>query len=59
MAEPVATRVIEICPGEWIVQFEGGLNGWTRLGDETFSTQEAAEAFREEQIESADFGDEE
>ena len=59
MSELVKTRVIEICPGEWIVQFEGGLNGWVQLGDETFATQAAAEAFEQDQIDSADFGDEE
>lgn len=58
MAEPVATRVIEIDPGEWIVQFEGGLNGWVQLGD-VFDSQEAAEAFRQDQLDSADFGDDE
>lgn len=59
MAELPETRVVEIGPGEWIVQFAGGLNGWTQLGDETFSTQEAADAFEQEQINTADFGDEE
>ena len=56
MSEPVATRVIEICPGEWIVQFEGGLNGWTKLGDETFASRSEAEAYEQDQIDSADFG---
>ena len=59
MSEPVATRVVEICPGTWVCQFSGGLNGWVQLGDETFNTREAAEAFEAEQIDSADFGDEE
>ena len=54
----VTTRVIEIDPGEWIVQFEGGLNGWAQLGD-TFATKAEALAFEAEQIASADFGDEE
>ena len=54
MSELVPTRVLEICPGEWIVQFAGGLNGWTQLGDETFATEAEAEAFRQEQ---EDFGD--
>lgn len=59
MAEPVATRVVEISPGEWIVQFEGGLSGWVQLNDETFSTQKAAEAFLQNELDNADFGDEE
>lgn len=58
MSELVPTRVIEICPGEWVVQFQGGLNGWVQLGD-TFDTKEAAEEFEAEQIADADFGDEE
>jgi len=52
----VATRVIEIDAGEFIVQFSGGLNGWVQLGD-TFATEAEALAFEAEQIESADFGD--
>jgi hypothetical protein len=52
----VATRVIEICPGEWVVQFEGGLNGWTTFSD-TFTTEAEARAFETEQIASADLGD--
>lgn len=59
MTELVATRVIEVCPGEWVAQFEGGLNGWVQLGDETFATRVEAEAFLQEQIDTADFGDEE
>lgn len=54
MSEPVATRVIEICENEWVVQFEGGLNGWTTFSD-TFATQAEAEAFEAEQIDGADF----
>jgi hypothetical protein len=52
----VATRVIEIDPGAWVVQFEGGLNGWTTFSD-TFFTEAEAREFEAEQIESADFGD--
>ena len=59
MSELVPTRVLEICPGEWIVQFAGGLTGWTQLGDETFATEAEALAFEQEQIDSADLGDEE
>lgn len=53
----VATRVLEICSGEWVVQFEGGLDGWTTFSD-TFATQAEALAFEAEQIASADLGDE-
>ena len=59
MPEPIATRVLEICPGEFVVQFEGGLNGWTQLGDETFATEAEALAFEQDQIDSADYGDKE
>jgi hypothetical protein len=54
----VTTRVIEIDPEEWVVQFSDGLNGWTTFSD-TFGTEAEALAFEAEQIESADFGDEE
>jgi hypothetical protein len=54
MSYPVATRVIEICPKEWVVQFEGGLNSWVQLGN-TFPTQSEAEAFEAEQINDANF----
>ena len=54
MSEPVATRVIEICEGEWVVQFEGGLNGWTTFSD-VFTTREEAEKFEAEQIDGADY----
>ena len=53
----VATRVIEICPEEWVVQFEGGIGGWTTFSD-TFDTQADALTFEAEQIASADWGDE-
>ncbi len=54
----VATRIIEINPGEWAVQFSGGLNNWIQLGD-TFSTLDEAQAFEAEQIASADFYEDE
>jgi hypothetical protein len=54
----VVTRVIEINLGEWVVQFEGGRNGWTTFSD-TFVTEAEALAFEAEQIASADFGEEE
>jgi len=53
MTEICDTRVVEICSGEWIAQFMGGF-GWTQLGDETFSTQSEAQAFLDDQIDSAD-----
>ena len=49
---------MEICPGEWVVQFEGGLNGWTTFSD-TFTTESEALAFETEQLASADLGDKE
>lgn len=57
MQELVPTRVLEICPGEWTVQFAGGLDGWVQLGDETFATEAEALAFEQEQINSADLGE--
>jgi hypothetical protein len=56
MSRLVNTRVLEICPGEWVVQFEGGLNGWTTFSD-TFTTEVDARAFEQDQIASADLGD--
>lgn len=56
MATPVATRVIEICANEWVVQFEGGLGGWTTFSD-TFATEAEALAFEQEQLDSADYND--
>jgi hypothetical protein len=58
MTEPVGLRVLEICEGEWVVQFEGGLDGWTTFSD-TFDNAEDAQAFMQEQLDSVDFGDEE
>ena len=56
MSKLVNTRVLEICPGEFVVQFAGGLNGWTTFSD-TFTTEAEALAFEAEQIVSADLGD--
>jgi hypothetical protein len=58
MSELVTTRVVEICPGEWVVQFAGGINGWTTFSD-VFATQAEAQAFEQDQIDSADLGDQE
>ncbi len=58
MSELVPTRVLEICPGEWVVQFAGSLSGWTTFSD-VFATESEAEAFEQEQIDSADLGDQE
>ena len=56
MSRLVNTRVLEICPGEWVVQFEGGLAGWTTFSD-TFATEAEARVFEADQIASADLGD--
>ena len=56
MCELVPTRVLEICPGEWVVQFAGGVGVWTTFSD-TFATRAEAEAFEQDQIDNADFGD--
>lgn len=58
MSRLVNTRVLEISPREWVVQFEGGLNGWTTFSD-TFTTEAEALSFEAEQIASADWGDQE
>jgi hypothetical protein len=57
MSKLVNTRVLEICPEEWVCQFEGGVNGWTTFSN-TFATEAEALAFEAEQISSADLGDE-
>ena len=54
----ILTRVLEIEPGYFVVQFEGGLNSWTTFSD-TFTTVAEAQAWEAEQITLADFGDEE
>jgi hypothetical protein len=54
MSKLVNTRVLEICPDEWVVQFDGGLNGWVTFSD-TFVTEAEALAFEAEQIASADW----
>jgi hypothetical protein len=53
----VATRVIEIDPGEWVCQFESP-RGWTTFSD-TFVTEAEALSFEADQLNSADHGDEE
>ena len=58
MQELVPTRVIEICPGEWVVQFAGGAGGWTTFSD-TFATEAEAKDFETQQIASADLGEQE
>ena len=58
MSELVATRVVEICPGEWVVQFDGGTDGWATFSD-VFATQAEAKEFEAQQIASADLGDKE
>ena len=54
MEELVPTRVVEICPTVWVVQFEGGLGGWTTFSD-VFATEAEAIDFEQEQIESSRF----
>ena len=56
MSELVSTRVIEICPGEWVVQFAGGVGGWTTFSD-VFATEAEAKDFETQQITSADLGE--
>lgn len=52
----VETRVIEVCDGEWVAQYAGGLGGWTTFSD-TFATREEAELFLQEQLDSADYSE--
>jgi hypothetical protein len=54
MQEPIALRAIEICSEEWVVQFEGGPDGWTTFSD-TFDNAADARAFMQEQLDSADY----
>jgi len=54
----VETRVIEVCEGEWVVQFSGGLGGWTTFSD-TFATEDEAKAFEKDQLDSADYSESE
>jgi hypothetical protein len=56
MSKLVPTRVIEICPGEWVVQFAGGVGGWTTFSD-VFATEAEAKDFETQQIASADLGE--
>ena len=49
MSEPVETRVIEVCEGQWVVQ-------WTTFSD-TFATQAEAKAFEQDQLDSADYSE--
>jgi hypothetical protein len=50
--------VIELQPGEWVVQFARGINGWNTFSD-VFDTQAQAQAWERNQIDSADHRDEE
>lgn len=54
MVEPVALRVLEICPGEFVVQYKGGLDSWSTFSD-TFDNAEEARAWMQEQSDSADY----
>ena len=53
--KPVETRVIEVCADEWVVQFSGGLGGWTTFSD-TFATEAEAKEFEKDQWSNADLG---
>ena len=55
MSESVETRVIEVCADEWVVQFSGGLGGWTTFSD-TFATEAEAKEFEKDQWSNADLG---
>ena len=56
MTELPNTRVIELSPGQWVVQFEGGIgNQWTTFSD-VFATRAEAEIFERSQLDSADYG---
>jgi hypothetical protein len=54
MGDRIALRVLEICPSEWVVQFEGGLDGWTTFSD-VFDNEADARAWMQEQANSADY----
>lgn len=56
MSNLVKTRVLEICEGKRVVQFENDLNSWATFSD-TFTSQAEAEAWEQNQIDSADLGD--
>ena len=55
MNNQVETRVIEICPGEFVVQFSGGLGGWTTFSD-TFASESEAKEFEKNEWDNADLG---
>ena len=55
MKEIVETRILEWSSGEWVVQFFGGLNGWTTFS-EVFETEEEAKFWLKDQIDNADLG---
>ncbi len=54
MAVPVALRILEVSEGEFVVQFESGFMGWTTFSD-TFDNEADAQAFLQEQLDSADY----
>jgi hypothetical protein len=55
----IPTRVLEIEPGCFVVQFAGGIGyNWITFSD-TFATLAEAQTWKAEQIASADFGDKE
>ena len=58
MANLVETRVLEICPGEYVAQFLGSGGRWQTFSD-TFETEQEARAWLDDQIDNADLGGEE
>jgi hypothetical protein len=52
MSEPTVLRVLELSDSEFVVQFSGGLNGWTTFSD-VFDTREEAEKFLQDQQDQA------
>ena len=56
MSDAVETRVIEVCDGEWVVQFSGGLGGWTTFSD-IFDTEAEARSFEKDQLDSANYSE--
>jgi len=55
MTEKSELRVLEINDNEFVVQFSGGLSGWTTFSD-VFKTRNEAESFLQEQLNNADYG---
>jgi hypothetical protein len=52
MSEPTELRVLELSDSEFVVQFSGGLGGWTTFSD-VFNTREEADKFLQDQQDQA------